>query len=299
MQQRYALITGCGQGGIGEALAKEFRRQNFISIVTVLPHESRDHFDSDGFVCHTLDVTSDESIQAFKVAVMKLTGGRLDVLVNNAGICYTMTAIDTDVAAVKKMFDVNVFGVMRMVHEFHPLLIKAQGTIVSIGSVGGIVPYMYGASYNASKAALHHYGNTLRVEMAPLGVKVITIISGNIGTNILKTDANANRKLPEGSYYSSLASEFQAHVQRVPDTTHRDVYARGVVAQCLRSNPPAWYWIGKTTGIVRFMDIFGFRTVWDYILWPVFNLSKLQKDTQERLELERGVQDYKSPLGKV
>ena len=101
-----------------------------------------------------------------------------------------MTAIDTDVNEVQKMFDVNVFGPMRMVHNFHSLLIKAQGTIVNVGSVGGIVPYMYGcmipsplwllgiwkprvkygaASYNATKAALHHWGNTLRVEMAPLG----------------------------------------------------------------------------------------------------------------------------------
>ena len=80
-----------------------------------------------------------------------------------------MTGIDTDVNEVQKMFNVNVFGPMRMVHHFHPLLIKSQGTVVNIGSVGGIVPYMYGSSYNATKAALHHWGNTLRVEMAPLG----------------------------------------------------------------------------------------------------------------------------------
>ena len=57
-----------------------------------------------------------------------------------------MTAIDTDVHEVQKMFDVNVFGPMRMVHAFHPFLIKARGTIVNIGSVGGIVPYMYGCT---------------------------------------------------------------------------------------------------------------------------------------------------------
>jgi 1-acylglycerone phosphate reductase len=55
-----------------------------------------------------------------------------------------MTAIDTEVTEVQKMFDVNVFGPVRMVHEFHPLLVKGQGCIVNIGSVGGIVPYMYG-----------------------------------------------------------------------------------------------------------------------------------------------------------
>jgi 1-acylglycerone phosphate reductase len=58
-----------------------------------------------------------------------------------------MTAIDTDVTVVQQMFDVNVFGPMRMVHHFHDLLIEAGGTIVNIGSIGGIVPYVYGCMY--------------------------------------------------------------------------------------------------------------------------------------------------------
>ncbi|KAF6225130.1 hypothetical protein HO133_010326 [Letharia lupina] len=178
-----------------------------------------------------------------------------------------MTGIDTDVREVQKMFNVNVFGPMRMVHHFHPMLIKARGTIVNIGSVGGIVPYMYGCkSFMLGRTE------------AKQDVKVTTIISGNIGTNILKSDTA--RTLPEGSFYAPLAREFQEHVQRVPDTTPRAVYAGHVVPQTLKANPPAWYWVGATTGIVRFMDIFGFRTVWDYILWPVFNLGKLRQETE-------------------
>ncbi|KAL9595236.1 MAG: hypothetical protein Q9219_006570 [cf. Caloplaca sp. 3 TL-2023] len=177
-----------------------------------------------------------------------------------------MTGVDTDVREVKKMFDVNVFGPMRMVRTFHPLLVKTQGTITNIGSVGGIVP-----------------------------VRVVTVISGNIGTNILQR-----------SYYAPLAKEFEEHVQRVPNTTHRDVYARRVVAQTLKSAPPAWFWVGDTTGIVRFMDVFGFRTVWvsfhwcllrnesvtdmsqkDYIFWNIFNLGKLKKTTQKAKDREQ------------
>lgn len=55
-----------------------------------------------------------------------------------------MPATDTEVREVEKMFAVNVFGPMRMVHNFHRLLVKSQGTIVNIGSIGGIVPYIYG-----------------------------------------------------------------------------------------------------------------------------------------------------------
>lgn len=80
-----------------------------------------------------------------------------------------MTAADTDVRQVEKMFAVNVFGPMRMVHHFHRMLIAAKGAVVNIGSIGGVCPYVFGASYNATKAALHHYGNTLRVEMKPFG----------------------------------------------------------------------------------------------------------------------------------
>lgn len=62
-----------------------------------------------------------------------------------------MTAIDTDVNAVKRMFEVNVFGPMQMVHHFHDMLIRATGTIVNIGSIGGVVPYMYGGTLTLSE----------------------------------------------------------------------------------------------------------------------------------------------------
>ena len=67
-------------------------------------------------------------------------------LILNRRTVYTMTTLDTDIKEVEKMFAVNVFGPMRMVHMFHPLLIKARGKIVNIGSVAGIIPYVYGCN---------------------------------------------------------------------------------------------------------------------------------------------------------
>ncbi|PHH80583.1 hypothetical protein CDD80_842 [Ophiocordyceps camponoti-rufipedis] len=162
-----------------------------------------------------------------------------------------MTAIDTDVNSVKRMFDVNLFGPMQMVHHFHDMIIRATGTIVNIGSIGGIVPYMYGSSYNASKAALHHWSNTLRLEMSPF---------------------NHNRSL-----YSPLASEFKLHVQRTPETTNRFDYAAHVVAQSLKPSPTAWFWYGKATSIIRFFDTFAWRTFWDFVFWREFKLGKVRE----------------------
>jgi hypothetical protein len=92
-----------------------------------------------------------------------LVGDRgLDYLVNNAGRNYTVPATDVDFDEVQQTFEVNVFSVMRMCQTFVPELIKAKGTIVQIGSVSGVIPYVFGSAYNASKAALHSYSNTLR-----------------------------------------------------------------------------------------------------------------------------------------
>ncbi|KAF9248079.1 hypothetical protein DTO013E5_4959 [Penicillium roqueforti] len=260
------LITGCGEGGIGHALALDFKNQGYVVFTTLLAHEPRDHLTDLGIHSFTADVTKDSDIEQLKEAISSLTEGSLSVLVNNAGICYTMTAIDTDVKEVEKMFGVNVFGPMRMVHIFHPLLIKARGKIVNIGSVG--------ASYNATKAALHHWGNTLRVEMKPLGVEVVNVISGEVGTNILKRDHN--RKLPEDSFYRPLEKEFMNHVTRTPRTTTPAEYSRSVVIEVMKQHSTAWFWTGASSGIVRFGEQFFPRTLWDWIFTRQFNLNKLR-----------------------
>ncbi|KAK4077738.1 uncharacterized protein Triagg1_3432 [Trichoderma aggressivum f. europaeum] len=274
-EKKFALVTGCGKGGIGEALILEYARRGIYAIATVLPNENSNHLTVAGITWFPLDVTDEQSVINLKREISSITDGYLDILVNNAGICYTMTAIDTDVNAVKRMFEVNVFGPMQMVHHFHAMLIQASGTIVNIGSIGGVVPYMYGASYNASKAALHHYSNTLRLEMSPFNVKVLTVISGEVGTNILKNDVH--RRLPEGSCYSPLAAEFENHVQRTPKTTSRFDYASNVVSQSLKSSPAAWFWTGSATAIIRFLDMFAWRTIWDFFFYREFNLDKVKE----------------------
>ncbi|KAI1261844.1 short chain dehydrogenase [Xylariaceae sp. FL1019] len=270
------LITGCGKGGIGHSLAAEFKSLEYNVFATLLPHEPREHLTEAKIHAYTSDVTKDEEVAALKESIESQVSFGLDVLVN----CYTMTAMDTDVSEVEKMFRVNVFGPMRMVHVFHPLLIRAKGTIVNIGSVGGIVPYVYGSSYNASKAALHHWGNTLRVEMKPFDVKVINIISGEVGTNILKRDQQSLRKLPENSFYRPLEKDFQTHVNRTPVTTTAAEYARSVVAEVRRPSPQAWFWTGARTGEVRFGNALFPVTFWDWLFTREFGLDRLRSTTQ-------------------
>lgn len=168
--QKVALVTGAGAGGIGGALALELHSAGYFVICAVRRPSSASELLRPGIVAIELDVSSTESVSAAANKVSSLTNDKLHVLVNNAGSATHRPALDLDVdGVVASMFDVNVLGVMRMVKAFSDLLINAKGCVVNIGSIAPIVPLVYSSAYNATKAALHAYGDALRMELKPLG----------------------------------------------------------------------------------------------------------------------------------
>lgn len=123
-----------------------------------------------------------------------------------------------------------MFAVMMMCKAFVPLLIAAEGTIVQIGSVAGVMPYVFGSAYNASKAALHQYSNTLRLELKPFNVKVLTIVTGGVKSNIARTD----RQLPADSIYLPISTEYQRRTKHSQEVgMPNEKYAKSVVASVL------------------------------------------------------------------
>lgn len=87
-----------------------------------------------------------------------------------------MPTTDIDIDEARSLYEVNVFGVMRMCKAFiHLLIASGNGKIVNQGSIAGIMPAAFSSVYNSSKAALAQYSDTLRIEAAPLGVKVIAV----------------------------------------------------------------------------------------------------------------------------
>ncbi|KAF7369808.1 Arabinanase/levansucrase/invertase superfamily protein [Mycena venus] len=266
--RKTVLITG--PGGIGYELAKEYHAQGLRVFATARRSEALLDLASLGLPhleTLELDVTKIESIQTVRDRIASLTAGTLDLLVNNA------------VDEVKAMFEVNVFGVIRMVQEFAPLLIASgDGRIVNIGSISGVMPYPFGSSYNASKAALHSYGNTLRLELAPFNVQVITIITGGVKSNISR-----NRRLIQpSSIYAPIADIFAKQRAARSQGMSRigamatEVYAKQVVAQTLKHHVKAWFWTGNFSFSCWFVDTFFGRRGFDWILSSMFGLSRLR-----------------------
>ncbi|KAH3622795.1 hypothetical protein KXW27_006039 [Aspergillus fumigatus] len=152
---------------------------------------------------------------------------------------YTVPATEIDLAEARKTFETNFFAVISICQAFLPLLIKAKGTIVMIGSVAGIIPYVFGSVYNASKAALHSFSDTLRVELAPFGVNVTTVITGGVQSRIART----KRTLQPNSLFTPIKDEYARRVTHSQDgAMPHAAYARSVVTQVLYGSAP-WRWL--------------------------------------------------------
>jgi 1-acylglycerone phosphate reductase len=166
---------------------------------------------------------------------------------------------------------------MKLCKAFTPQLIAAQGMIVQTGSVAAIMPYVFGSVYNASKAALHTYSDTLRVELAPLGVRVLTVVTGGVKSNIART----HRVLPDDSYYRPIAAEYErrlTHSQSLGMDTR--AYAQSCVRQVLSGegwvSRKRWVWDGKMSWVVWFVWFILPRAVLDWYMTFNFKLGKLK-----------------------
>ncbi|OJJ64554.1 hypothetical protein ASPSYDRAFT_26545 [Aspergillus sydowii CBS 593.65] len=257
------LITGCSDGGIGSALAEAFHDRGFHVFATARSLPKMAHLEKlENKTLLELDVESQSSIDAALEAVVKHTGGegKLDYLVNNAGLNLNYPALDTDLAYAKKMFDVNFWAMVHVTHTFMPLLIASKGTLVNNASLAGVLHVPWGSFYNASKAAVRMYSEVLRLEVAPLGVKVITVMTGIVATNMF---SNApHDALPENSYYKMANEEIAvlASGEKFVGTAMPPaVYAEGVVNDVL-SGYSGMTWRGKIASMGWF--IYSYFPTW-------------------------------------
>lgn len=264
MPPKTILITGCGQKSIGSALARHFRLLGhtvFATGRTTTP-KSLDPALAD-LGCHTLqlDVTSPESIASAKEAVSRQTGGKLDILINNAGRLHGLPFADTPLDEVREVFEVNFFGVWAVTHAFLPLLIESGGIMAYLGSVGQVFCTAFTASYSASKSAVEGMGRVLRRELAPLGVRVVNLKTGTVQTGLFEKNTPV---LPEGSLYGG-AREI---IEERPWTKAKsmgfqevDPWAEGVVKELLKENVKAVIWSGGMSTVAWIMSWFGWETM--------------------------------------
>ncbi|EED22259.1 short-chain dehydrogenases/reductase, putative [Talaromyces stipitatus ATCC 10500] len=272
--KRSILITGCSQGGAGNALALEFAAQGLRVFATARSLNSMSNLSEKGIETLVLDVTVPESILALKEEIVKRTGGTLDILYNNAGSMYEAPALEADRSQVRKMFDANIFGLFDMVTAFTPLLIaaapdsKTAPTIVNVASILARLPFPFASAYNASKAAVSAYSDTLRVELSPLGIRVVTLFMGEVSTKL--RSANNISFGPESLYADVEVKVKERTEQSAKVSMTPDVFAKQVVPKVLANNNANYLWKGTNAFIVWLLAAVGPRKVFDStVMGPV------------------------------
>src|SRR5215468_419555 len=174
---RVALITGAASG-LGRAIALALMKDGFTVFGTSRRPEDRAALTE--FPMLAVDVRSDDSV---RVALQEIRSrvGRLDVLVNNAGVRFLGAAEETSVDEAKAVFETNFFGAHRVTAAALPLLREAGGgRIVNITSLSGLNALPFGSVYSASKWALEAYSESLRHEVKQLGICVSIVEPGAI-----------------------------------------------------------------------------------------------------------------------
>ena len=162
------------------------------------------------------------------------------------------------------MFEANVFGLMDMVTAFTPLLLAAvtpghAPTIVNVASVLARLPGPFTSAYNASKAAVASYSDTLRIEVQPLGLRVVTLYMGQVSTPLMAAE---NINFGPDSLYRSVEEAVKARTKDHLEKMTPAEFARQVVAAVL-GGKSAFLWKGSNAFLVWLLNAVGPRTVFD------------------------------------
>lgn len=267
------FITGCSTG-FGRNLAQEVLQNG--DQVAVTSRNTDDVNDliaqfPDTAIAIKLDVTKPDQVKkAVKDAKEKF--GRIDVLVNNAGIGYFGAIEESEEDEIRRMFEINFFGLASVTNEVLPIMrVQRRGHIINISSVGGLVAFPGVGFYNATKFAVTGYSEALAKEVSPLGIKVTVVAPSGFRTDWAGRSAN-NAKIVIDDYKTTAHANqntIRGYSGNQPGDPVRA--AKAIVKAVESSNPPLRLMLGvgalkgirnKITELQKDIDTWEETTVW-------------------------------------
>lgn len=262
-----ALVTGASSG-IGLVTARALRREGYRVFGTSrkpMPHTA------DGITMLVCDVTNDASVQSVVDEVLS-QAGRIDLLVNNAGIGISGAAEESSIAQVQALFETNFHGVIRVTNAVLPIMRKQRGgRILNVGSAGGLAPMPYMSYYSATKHALEGYSESLDHEVREFGVRVAVIEPAATRTSFESSTGNADR--PLNAYDASRAKYLVAFERAMAIADTAESVAETIVLAALDQTPRLRYSSGKAGRQIAFARRFLPRSLFDKIVRKQFGLA--------------------------
>ncbi|MCR5868522.1 MAG: oxidoreductase [Aquincola tertiaricarbonis] len=238
------LITGCSSG-FGRHIAEHLLERGRQVVVTARNLKAvADLGEHPGALLVQLDVTSAGQCDA-AIRQVKERFGRLDVLVNNAGIGYFAAVEETPAEQAHRLFDVNYFGTSNMIRATLPLMREQRsGVIANLTSIGGLCGFPAVGHYCASKFAVEGLSDTLRAELSPLGIHVMTIEPSAFRTEW--AGASNETPSPIADYDPTAGAARRAYHESVGKQAGDPARAAKVIADAVESaSPPRFLLLGK------------------------------------------------------
>jgi NAD(P)-dependent dehydrogenase (short-subunit alcohol dehydrogenase family) len=224
------LITGCSSG-IGRATAKHLAQRGHVVYASARRLESIADLEADGCRLLALDVT-DEASMAAAVQAVEAEHGAVGALVNNAGYSQSGAIETVPLDEVRRQFETNVFGLVRMCQLVLPAMrARRSGRIVNISSIGGTLVFPGGGVYHATKYAVEALSDALRFELKGFGIRVVIVEPGIIRTGFAEAVSTALPKTDSTDPYAT----FNAAVE---ESTH-NTYEEGSLVGRLGGPPEA------------------------------------------------------------
>ena len=268
------LISGCSTG-IGRALTIEFAARNWQVFATARKLAAISDLKALNVETASLDVTDEKSITACVDSIMA-KAGRIDVLINNAGLLLIGPLIELEASELRRQFETNIIGQAALIRAVAPHMIMRQsGKIVNISSISGVLPTPFAGAYCSTKAAFTAFSESLRMELAPFGIKVVIVQPGRIKSN-LSGNAGENierfKRSPYGpikSFIVARASASQENATPVEDFTKK------LADKLVKEKTPKLIRLGKGSTILPFIAKFP-RMLIDALLGKKFGLDRLR-----------------------
>jgi NAD(P)-dependent dehydrogenase (short-subunit alcohol dehydrogenase family) len=239
------FITGCSTG-FGLELARQAIERGWRTVMTARdPAKLEGYGATDSVLVLKLDVTQPDQVAAAIQAAEARFGG-IDVLVNNAGIGYLAAIEEGEEAEVRKMFEVNVFGLTRMTQAVLPDMRKRRsGCIVNVASLGGLRGFAALGQYNATKFAVEGLSEALRLEVEPLGIRVMVVEPSGFRTDWAGRSANESARQIDD--YRATAGTVRAGVRASSGQQPGDPVraAKAIVDAVASGSPPHHLLLGN------------------------------------------------------
>jgi NAD(P)-dependent dehydrogenase (short-subunit alcohol dehydrogenase family) len=249
---KVALVTG-SSSGIGYETSLALARHGFLTFATMRNLNKAEDIKSattkENLPIRTkqLDVTDDMSVKNAVQTISSETGGRIDVLVNNAGYVLSGAFEDLAIDEIKTQYETNFFGLIRTTQAVLPIMREQKsGIIVNISSGAGRFGYPGHSAYISTKFAVEGLGESMSYELEPFGIKVVIVEPGVIMTNIVNTMVVARKSQDPNSAYSQMmqkmANTFEGLMK---NSSSPDLVANVVLKAVKDENPNFRYLAGN------------------------------------------------------